>query len=66
MRVLVTGGYGFIGSHILRHIINRGHGLACLDVIDPSPVAAPVTYDVVFHRVDVTDPVDVWLYVASW
>jgi len=31
MRILVTGGAGFIGSHLSEFLINRGHEVICLD-----------------------------------
>jgi UDP-glucuronate decarboxylase len=31
MRVLVTGGAGFIGSHLCECILNKGHDVICLD-----------------------------------
>ncbi len=33
-RVLVTGGAGFIGSHICDRLISRGHSVLCLDNFD--------------------------------
>lgn len=36
MRVLVTGGAGFLGSHVLEEMIDRGHDTVCFDV-QPSP-----------------------------
>lgn len=31
MRVLVTGGSGFIGSHLCDYLVERGHHVTCLD-----------------------------------
>jgi UDP-glucuronate decarboxylase len=31
MRILVTGGAGFLGSHLCDRLINEGHELLCLD-----------------------------------
>jgi UDP-glucuronate decarboxylase len=31
MRVLVTGGAGFIGSHLCERLIKDGHEVICLD-----------------------------------
>ncbi len=33
--VLVTGGAGFIGSHLARHLLERGHRVRALDNLDP-------------------------------
>jgi dTDP-L-rhamnose 4-epimerase len=34
-RVLITGGAGFIGSHLARHLLHEGHEVRALDRLDP-------------------------------
>jgi UDP-glucuronate decarboxylase len=31
MRILVTGGAGFIGSHLIDRLMEQGHDVLCLD-----------------------------------
>lgn len=31
MRILITGGVGFIGSHLCERLLNEGHEVSCLD-----------------------------------
>ena len=31
MRILVTGGAGFIGSHLIDRLMEQGHEVVCLD-----------------------------------
>lgn len=55
MRVLVTGGAGFIGSHIVDRLIARGHSVTVVDNLSAGkrehiPLAAD------FIHFDVTDP----------
>ncbi len=35
MNVLVTGGAGFIGSHLCERLLNDGHSVVCVDNFDP-------------------------------
>jgi UDP-glucose 4-epimerase len=35
IRILVTGGAGFIGSHIIEQLLSDGHEVVCLDNFDP-------------------------------
>lgn len=66
MRLLVTGGHGFIGSHVLVQLVDDGHDVACFDVRGPSAVAEPVADRVEFLQGDVTDAADVFDAVARF
>jgi UDP-glucose 4-epimerase len=52
MRVLITGGSGFIGSHVVDKLIERGHSVRLYDLA-PSPYRTPEEVD--FRAGDVTD-----------
>jgi UDP-glucuronate 4-epimerase len=62
MRVLVTGGAGFIGSHLVERLLTAGHSVAIADdfndFYDPAikwENIARVQKDVPVHRVDLRD-----------
>ena len=62
MRILVTGGAGFIGSHLVEKLLASGHEAAILDdfndFYDPQikrANVAAVSADVAIHRVDLRD-----------
>ena len=38
MRVVVTGGTGFVGAHLARALVERGDEVTCLDVVRSSPL----------------------------
>ena len=58
MRVLVTGGAGFIGSHVVELLAAEGYEVAALDVLHPAAHGAtgdPPHLDVPLIRADVRD-----------
>ena len=36
-RVLVTGGSGFLGSHLCSRLLSEGHEVLCVDNFFPAP-----------------------------
>jgi UDP-glucose 4-epimerase len=54
-KVLVTGGAGFIGSHVADALVERGHKVHVLDDLS-SGLRANVPEPAVLHELDVRDP----------
>jgi dTDP-L-rhamnose 4-epimerase len=44
MKVVVTGGAGFIGSHVVDALVTRGHHVTVIDSLDPEIYRAPPAY----------------------
>ena len=58
MKIVVTGGAGFIGSHIAEELAEDGHEVRVIDILHPwaheqDPLDASSELD--FHRVDLND-----------
>lgn len=75
MRVLVTGGAGFIGSHLCDQLLAHGHTVVCVDNfltgsesniahLRPSPAFHLVEHDI-SKPIEVGGPVDCVLHFAS-
>lgn len=60
MRILVTGGAGFIGSHFVKRVLRAGHDVAVLDKLTYSGNLANLPLDELeFHEGDIAVPEDV-------
>ena len=63
MRVLVTGGAGFLGSHLCDRLIAQGHHVICLDNFQTGSrdnvahLAGHPRFELLVH--DVCDPLDI-------
>jgi len=59
MRVLVTGGAGFIGSHIVDRLVDAGHQVAIVDSMERGRrenIEGPLERGVRLHQIDIRDP----------
>ncbi len=60
-RILVAGGAGFIGMHLCRELVSRGHQVYCLDNFSTSEISARAELEamgVFVEEVDVTQAAD--------
>lgn len=65
MRILVTGGAGFVGSHVVDAYVAAGHEVAVLDNFTTGN-EANLNQAVAAHRVDLRDQTAVEMVVASF
>jgi dTDP-glucose 4,6-dehydratase len=59
MRILVSGGAGFIGSHFVKRLLDAGEDVVVLDKLTYSGNRANLPDDVEFHEGDIAVPDDV-------
>jgi dTDP-glucose 4,6-dehydratase len=72
--VLVTGGAGFLGSHLCDHLLERGHRVICVDNLETSTLEnlehirddgfSFVYHDVIEH-IEIDEPVDFVYHLAA-
>ncbi len=55
MKILITGGAGFIGSNLAPYLASLGHDLVVLDDLSAGQVLPSLPANVEFHRGDFTD-----------
>lgn len=65
MKILVTGGAGFIGSNLVPHLVERGHEVVVLDNLSAGQDAPDFTASVKFFRGDFTDKATLTSCLAS-
>jgi UDP-glucose 4-epimerase len=59
MRILVTGGAGFIGSHVVDRLVAASHEVAVVDSLEhgrTENISTPLAAGVRLHRIDIRDP----------
>src|ERR1700736_4220989 len=71
---VVTGGAGFLGSHLCDYLLEQGHRVICLDNLDTGslqniehirdPAFGFVHHDLIEH-IAIEEPVDVVFHAAS-
>lgn len=65
MRVLVTGGAGFIGSHVADAFVHRGNAVAVVDDLSAGD-AGRVSSKVTFSKLSITDSGSLTSAVLTW
>jgi dTDP-glucose 4,6-dehydratase len=65
VKILVTGGAGFIGSHFVKRLLGAGHEIVVLDKLTYSGNRANLPAEVEFHHGDIAQPADVALAGAG-
>ena len=57
MNYIITGGAGFIGSHLARHLVERGDSVEIIDNLSTGNISNldGITNKVSFHKIDILD-----------
>jgi len=56
MKIVVTGGAGFIGSNLVSHLLNTGHEVSVIDNLSSGFLENISNLDIRFIDLDLTDP----------
>lgn len=64
MKILITGGAGFIGSHIAEEYIEKGHSVAIIDNLS-SGKKSQVPSEAIFYRCDIRDKKEVETIISK-
>lgn len=57
-RILVTGGAGFLGSHLIDRLLQQGHEIVCIDNLQTGSITniGHVMNEITFIQHDITEP----------
>lgn len=58
MRILVTGGAGFIGHHLIKRLLNKGDSIVCVDNLVTGNRSNLQDFDIEFIEHDICEPLE--------